>query len=357
MPERHLTSPVLDCSNLVGVKLSFWRWLGVEQPAYDHAYVRVSNNGTTWATVWQNTAEVADNSWSQQSFNISAYADQQATVYVRFTMGTTDGSWQYCGWNLDDVRVVGYTCDQNALTITTTDVPDWTVGVPYSYQLEATGGSGAYTWSDKNGDLAGTGLGLSAGGLLSGTPVAAGPITFTAVVTDEQSTSNEKQLSLQISAAVAITTDTLPSTYPGQPYLYFLTASGGTGTLTWTDKYGDLDDTGIALMSTGELTGAALSAGPIVFTAEVSDQVGSVDEKQFTITVLALYVCGDADGNGVGPDIEDLVYLVNYMFAFGPPPPEMAAVDMDGNGSGPDIADLLTLVNYMFNQGPALNCP
>ena len=69
-----------------------------------------------------------------------------------------------------------------------------------------------------------------------------------------------------------------------------------------------------------------------------------------------LWLCGDANGNGIGPDIEDLVYLVNYMFAYGPPPPELAAVDMDGSGSGPDIADLLHLVNFMFNQGPDLNC-
>ena len=67
-------------------------------------------------------------------------------------------------------------------------------------------------------------------------------------------------------------------------------------------------------------------------------------------------VCGDADGNGSGPDIGDLVYLVNYMFNGGPPPPDMNAVDVDGNGQGPDIGDLVYLVNYMFNGGSALNC-
>ncbi|MFH1687916.1 MAG: hypothetical protein ABIE70_10415 [bacterium] len=72
---------------------------------------------------------------------------------------------------------------------------------------------------------------------------------------------------------------------------------------------------------------------------------------------LFTFLCGDADGNGVGPDIADLVYLVNFMFNGGPEPPVMAACDVDGNGVGPDIADLVYLVNFMFNGGPALQCP
>jgi len=66
----------------------------------------------------------------------------------------------------------------------------------------------------------------------------------------------------------------------------------------------------------------------------------------------------DIDGNGTGPDIADLVYLVNYMFGGGPPPPCMDEADVDGNGSGPDIADLVYLVAYMFQGGPApAACP
>ncbi|MFQ5452818.1 MAG: thrombospondin type 3 repeat-containing protein [Candidatus Zixiibacteriota bacterium] len=113
LPQRHLTTPAIDCSGISGVTLKFWRWLGVEQPAYDHAYVKVSNNGSSWTTLWQNTAEVSDNSWNEMSFDISAVADGQSTVYIRWTMGTTDGSWQYCGWNIDDVQVVAYECDTN----------------------------------------------------------------------------------------------------------------------------------------------------------------------------------------------------------------------------------------------------
>ncbi|MFH1687957.1 MAG: hypothetical protein ABIE70_10630 [bacterium] len=63
-------------------------------------------------------------------------------------------------------------------------------------------------------------------------------------------------------------------------------------------------------------------------------------------------VPGDIDESGTGPNIADLVYLVNYMFNGGPQPICMQTTDIDGNGDGPNIADLVYLVNYMFNGGP-----
>lgn len=111
LPERHLTSAPIDCTGHYGVHLSFWRWLNVEQPAYDHAYVRVSNNGTDWVTVWENQAEITDSSWSLQDVNISAVADDQPTVYLRWTMGPTDSGWRYSGWNIDDIALTDIVCD------------------------------------------------------------------------------------------------------------------------------------------------------------------------------------------------------------------------------------------------------
>jgi|GEM_PF-1153860 len=107
MPEYHLTTTAIDCSELAQVSLKFWRWLGVEGPQYDHAYVRLSTNGTNWTTIWQNPSEITDNAWVQQQFDISGLADGQPTVYLRWTMGTTDGAWTYCGWNIDDVEIWG----------------------------------------------------------------------------------------------------------------------------------------------------------------------------------------------------------------------------------------------------------
>ena len=105
MAESHLTSTALDCSELSGVRVRYQRWLNVEQPLYDHAYFRVSSDGQSWTTVWENTGEVTDGSWAEQEFDISAEADGEATVFLRWTMGTTDSSWIYSGWNLDDVEI------------------------------------------------------------------------------------------------------------------------------------------------------------------------------------------------------------------------------------------------------------
>ena len=55
------------------------------------------------------------------------------------------------------------------LTITTTSIPDATNGVPYSFQLQASGGTPPYTWSITSGTLP-TGLSLASDGTISGTP-------------------------------------------------------------------------------------------------------------------------------------------------------------------------------------------
>jgi hypothetical protein len=107
MPEYHLTTTAIDCSGWQAVSVRFRRWLGVEQPSYDHAYFRVSNDGVNWTTVWQNGSEIADAAWQLVSYDISAIADGHRTVYLRWTMGTTDSSWLYCGWNVDDVEILG----------------------------------------------------------------------------------------------------------------------------------------------------------------------------------------------------------------------------------------------------------
>jgi hypothetical protein len=112
MPERNLTSTTINCTGLVGIKLSFYRWLGVEQSTWDHAYVRISNNGgSTWNTIWQNPdTTIDDGAWVRQEFDISAYANNQANVKLRWTLGTTDTAWTYCGWNIDDVRLTTLVC-------------------------------------------------------------------------------------------------------------------------------------------------------------------------------------------------------------------------------------------------------
>ncbi len=107
-PEYNLTTTAINCAAFTGVTLRFWRWLGVEESIYDRARVDVSNNGSAWTTVWDNTGPtIVDSTWQLQTFDISAIADQQPTVYIRWTMGATDVSLRFSGWNIDDVGLFG----------------------------------------------------------------------------------------------------------------------------------------------------------------------------------------------------------------------------------------------------------
>lgn len=104
----YLTTTALDLTDATDVSLQFRRWLGVESASFDHANIQVSNNGSTWTTVYEHIGvAVSENTWSLQSYDISAVADNQATVFIRWGMGPTDGSVTYPGWNIDDIVISG----------------------------------------------------------------------------------------------------------------------------------------------------------------------------------------------------------------------------------------------------------
>lgn len=105
MKGRLLITSALDCSGFVGTTLGFWRWLGVDECECDLAAIHVSNDSLYWSPVWRNSAAVTDSVWTFVEYDISHVADDEPTVYVRWTMGPTDFSERYCGWNLDDVEI------------------------------------------------------------------------------------------------------------------------------------------------------------------------------------------------------------------------------------------------------------
>jgi large repetitive protein len=78
-----------------------------------------------------------------------------------------------------------YTLTVNAPTISVspTSLPDETLNVAYSQAITASGGTAPYTYAITAGALP-TGLSLSSGGSLSGTPGASGTFNFTVTATD-----------------------------------------------------------------------------------------------------------------------------------------------------------------------------
>ncbi|HPQ41740.1 MAG TPA: dockerin type I repeat-containing protein, partial [bacterium] len=110
MPETYCTTGAIDCSGASQVYFSYWKWLGVESSTWDHASLRVSNNGgSTWTTLWDHSgSSVSGGSWEYEEYDISSVAAGYSDVRIRWVMGTTDSSVTYCGWNVDDV-LVSYT--------------------------------------------------------------------------------------------------------------------------------------------------------------------------------------------------------------------------------------------------------
>ena len=95
---------------------------------------------------------------------------------------------------------------QSPLAISTSSLADGAVGSAYSQTLSATGGTTPHTWAIASGALP-AGLSLSAAGVISGTPTAAGATSFSVSVTDSATpaaTAN-MALNLNVSAAPAAT--------------------------------------------------------------------------------------------------------------------------------------------------------
>jgi hypothetical protein len=109
----HLTSTAMNLTGYGAVVLEFRRRLGVDDSMFDHAGIQASSdNGATWSDVWvHNGPAIGDLVWTLQSYDISAVAANQPSVRVRWSMGPTDSSVSYPGWNLDDIRVLGQTLD------------------------------------------------------------------------------------------------------------------------------------------------------------------------------------------------------------------------------------------------------
>ncbi len=100
-------SPAIDCFFFTDVTLRFYRWLNIE--SNDNAYIDIStDNGSTWTEVWDNPSGfLLDNTWMPIVVDLSSWADQEAQVKIRFSLGTSNNATHCSGWNIDDVVLTG----------------------------------------------------------------------------------------------------------------------------------------------------------------------------------------------------------------------------------------------------------
>lgn len=176
-------------------------------------------------------------------------------------------------------------------SIVTASLPGGTVGTSYSQTLTATGGVGSYTWAVMTGGSLPTGLSLTSGGVISGTPSAAATFNFTVQVTDSASATAQKALSIVTVTAPkpppSITSPTLFDATKGTAFSGQLTVSGGTQPFIWAITSGSLPS-GLNLnASTGMISGTPNAIGNFAFTVQVTDADSAKDQRNLAINVSA----------------------------------------------------------------------
>ena len=233
--------------------------------------------------------------------------------------------------------------------ITTESISDWTSGRGYSDLLSATGGTGSLTWSDLHGELSGTGLTLSTSGLLSGTPAVTGDLHVTAQAIDQVGATDTARYTFTINPVVAVTSAAVPQGTIAEAYSYQLESNGGTGTITWSDKYNSLNGSGITLSSEGLLSGTPTGTGSFGFYAVAQDVAGSKDEQPLELIVAATFICGDANSDSK-INVSDAVYVINYVFSGGDAPAPLESGDTNCD-TKVNVSDAVFIINYVFSGG------
>lgn len=185
-----------------------------------------------------------------------------------------------------------------APSITTTVMPEGTIGTAYGYTLTALG-TAPITWTVESGSLP-AGLSLSTAGVISGTPAAVGTATFTVKATNSAASAT-KTITITINDAAggtapSITIGALPSGKVGKAYSKALTATG-TAPITWSVSSGSLPD-GLTLNSaTGVISGTPTSTGTSNFTVRATNGVDSAT-KTLSITIDPADTSGGGGGGG-----------------------------------------------------------
>ena len=170
------------------------------------------------------------------------------------------------------------------LVITTSSLPQGTVGAAYSESINASGGAPNQTWTITSGALP-DGLSLDAStGAISGTPNTAEIGAFTVEVMDEAGSTDSAALSITINPPVVISTTSLPDSTVGAAYSEFLAASDGTLPYSWSLFSGTLPS-GLSLTLAGEILGTPGTDGAYPITLQVEDAAGATDTQALTITI------------------------------------------------------------------------
>lgn len=98
-----LTSPIIDCTGVTEVALKFAQFYEIESN-YDHARVRIRNDGGSWDTILD--VDGSSGGWIWQELDISNWADNEPEVEIRFDV-RADNSINQSGHYIDDFWLCG----------------------------------------------------------------------------------------------------------------------------------------------------------------------------------------------------------------------------------------------------------
>lgn len=177
----------------------------------------------------------------------------------------------------------------------TASIPHGASGQAYTaFAFSAVGGTPGYTWSLSGASLP-SGMSLSSGGILSGTPCSScsgtTDITFTVTDSGNPQRHDSRILSLVIDTAsipLTITTASpLPSGATGVAYSTTLSGTGGTPAYTWSLANGTTLPAGLTLGSSSGTISGTISAptGVYSFTVRLADTASHITTKDFSLSV------------------------------------------------------------------------
>ncbi|MDG5975563.1 hemagglutinin-like protein [Hydrogenophaga taeniospiralis CCUG 15921] len=149
---------------------------------------------------------------------------------TNFTITATDTGSTGTGAPFSIAQNYTLTVAAAAIVVSPATLPGATAGTAYSQTLSASGGVAAYGFSLSAGSLP-TGLTLTTGGALSGTPTEAGSFNFTVTATDANSQTGSRAYTLVVGAPTLTMTPppgTLNAPY-GVPFSQTFVVSGSPG--------------------------------------------------------------------------------------------------------------------------------
>jgi uncharacterized protein (TIGR03437 family) len=169
------------------------------------------------------------------------------------------------------------------LNVQTLGLSSARVGEAYTGQLRAAGTGSGIAMLVVEGSLP-AGITLSSGGMLSGTPSAAGAFPFAVDITDGTSASARASYVLNVNAASApvLAPLQLPDAQRGAAYTATLTATGTTGPYSFALGEGALP-AGISMNASGAFSGMVMEEGAYPFTVLVTDSARVVSQFGYVL--------------------------------------------------------------------------